>query len=60
MNTLKEILVDAARYRWLRENLWLVDEVGIIMDEGTGGMSGRYITAPEFDAEVDKELALGD
>ena len=57
MNTLKEILVDAARYRWLRENLWLVDEVGIIPDEDGLGLSGRYITAPEFDAEVDKELS---
>ena len=47
MNTLKEILVDAARYRWWRQNLSSIDEAFFL----------DFKTPEQVDDLVDTELS---
>ena len=49
MNTLKEILVDAARYRWLRERALSV----YMPNEAWIGISGEFL-----DENIDEALTL--
>lgn len=48
MQTLKEILIDAARYRWLRENLpgYIEDRIDVF----------HHCTPEQCDADIDEEL----
>lgn len=58
MNALKDILVDAARYRWLRENVGKFEEELSTVDDGlSDGYFARYITATECDAAIDRVLS---
>ena len=58
MNTLKEVLVDAARYRWLRENVERFNEfLASVEYYCEGSFADRYINPSECDAVIDAELA---
>ena len=50
MNDLKDILKDAARYRWLRENMWR-------FDEDAAFSVSVYLESVEIDRYIDAELA---
>ena len=53
MNTLKEILVDAARYRWLRERF-----VSVRWDDGECSVAIPMVNGANLDASIDSELSL--
>ena len=57
MNTLKEILVDAARYRWLKENVReFVLSTSLIFDAENGNLIG-YVNAEQCDNAIDEALS---
>ena len=57
MNTLREILVDAARYRWLKENVReFVLSTSLIFDAENGNLIG-YVNAKQCDNAIDEALS---
>ena len=58
MTDLERLNIDAARYRWLRENLEKFDaHILAVDDEDSNGYWSRYATAEECDSGIDTELA---
>ena len=58
MTDLERLNIDAARYRWLRENLEKFDaHILAVDDEDSNGYWSIYVTADECDSAIDAELA---
>ena len=57
MTDLEKLNIDAARYRWLRENVKKFGEEVACVDADDEGFWQRYVTAQECDAAIDAELA---
>ena len=56
IHSLKEILVDAARYRWIRANILSFGEDVLYVDDEKLHGCARYITAEECDRAIDEQL----